>query len=468
MTQETNTKVKKKPSVKLAAGIAASIVVIAFIALGIAWSAQRGKYKDIFLPGTYLNNINVSEMTAAQAAEKLTFTMPEIRVVFKDSQEVIRFADIGGDYDFTESVGQELVSQPKPSLFGNSTERHLTVKPVTSYDEEEIPAAVAKLSHVINENQSDPEDAYVKKTENGFEVIPEKDGTKIDTEALVTLVEDALAGQSPVMEDVEINASPCYVQPQVLASDIIITPEMSSINEMSALVIDMGGSAVEVLDKAQIMELVEYDPDKGNVICCSRKIRLYVEQLAEKYNTFRTQRTFETHNGDMIMVGGSGDDSFGYSLAVKKTQSRIEESLLTGKPVQAAWTMAGKERSLLNDFGDTYTEISLTDRKLWHVQNGRTVLETEVTYFGEINSGVFKVLEKQSPAVLKSSEYEIELNFWMPFTYAGQGIEDSSWANSFGADTYQKEGCRGNLNIPADKAYKLYSLVETGSPVIIY
>lgn len=468
MTAKKEKKVKKSPSVKLVISIVAGIAVVAVAVVGIVGAKQKEKYKGVFLPGTYLNNINVSEMTAPQAAQKLTFAMPEIRVVFRDSQEVIRFADIGGSYDFTASVEQELASQPKPSLLGNNPERHLTVKPATSYDEIKIPDAVAALTHVSTKNPVDPEDAYVKKTDNGFEIVQEKEGTRVDAETLTALITDTLASQGPIMEDIEINADSCYVSPQITADDILITQEMATINEMSDLVIDMGGSAVEVLDKAHIMGLVEYDSAKENVVLNSRKVRLYVEGLAEKYDTFRTQRAFETHNGETIMIGGSRDDSFGYSLAVKKTQSRLEEGILTGMPVQAAWTMSGKERSLLNDFGDTYTEISLADKKLWYVQKGRTVLEADITFFGDVTGGVFKILDKQSPAVLKSHGYEIELNFWLQFNYAGQGIEDSSWANSFGADVYQEEGCHGNLNIPADKAYKLYSLTDVGTPVIIY
>ena len=56
----------------------------------------------------------------------------------------------------------------------------------------------------------------------------------------------------------------------------------------------------------------------------------------------------------------------------------------------------------------------------------------------------------------------------MPFNYNGQGMHDATWRSSFGGNIYKYNGSHGCVNMPLDKAGKLYKMTDNGVPVIVY
>ena len=56
----------------------------------------------------------------------------------------------------------------------------------------------------------------------------------------------------------------------------------------------------------------------------------------------------------------------------------------------------------------------------------------------------------------------------MPFAY-NVGFHDASWRHGrFGGNIYKTSGSHGCINMPEDKAAKLYELVAVDTPVIAY
>ena len=108
---------------------------------------------------------------------------------------------------------------------------------------------------------------------------------------------------------------------------------------------------------------------------------------------------------------------------------------------------------------------------------GKLLVETDVVTGnndGEHDTpkGVWYVLYKDSPATLvgENDEYRTEVTYWMPITYGGVGIHDSSWRGSgeYGGDTYTYNGSHGCINTPYDKVEKIYKNLDAGTPVIVY
>ena len=63
--------------------------------------------------------------------------------------------------------------------------------------------------------------------------------------------------------------------------------------------------------------------------------------------------------------------------------------------------------------------------------------------------------------------YSSPVKYWMPFV-GNVGFHSASWRNSFGGSIYINSGSHGCVNLPESAAQKLYSLVETGDPVVTY
>lgn len=64
-------------------------------------------------------------------------------------------------------------------------------------------------------------------------------------------------------------------------------------------------------------------------------------------------------------------------------------------------------------------------------------------------------------------EYQSHVNFWMPFN-GGIGLHDATWRSKFGGDIYVTNGSHGCINLPKDKAEKIYDIIDKNMPIIVY
>ena len=81
--------------------------------------------------------------------------------------------------------------------------------------------------------------------------------------------------------------------------------------------------------------------------------------------------------------------------------------------------------------------------------------------------GVFGLTYKTRNAVLRGTNYETPVSYWMPFN-GNIGMHDANWRSSFGGDIYQTNGSHGCINMPVNKAKEIYGYVEKNMPVVCY
>ena len=158
----------------------------------------------------------------------------------------------------------------------------------------------------------------------------------------------------------------------------------------------------------------------------------------------------------------------------EKEAEQIKADLDAGKPVSRELCYA--QRPFVegkDDIGNTYVEIDYTKQHLWYYENGELVVESDVVT-GNISrnngspDGVFKIVYKDSPAVLKGEDYESDVTYFMPFAY-NVGLHDASWRNGqFGGDIYKTSGSHGCINLPFEVADKIYKSIKVGTPVIAF
>ena len=202
----------------------------------------------------------------------------------------------------------------------------------------------------------------------------------------------------------------------------------------------------------------------------TKQIDRFVQSLATKYNTYGDIREFKTSMGDTIQIGG-GD--YGWVIAKAKETQQILIDLEGGVPISRKPIYEQTAQvSGLYDIGNTYIEVDYTNQHMWYYEGGSLVLESDFVS-GNINKGngspdgIFKIVYKQSPAVLKGEDYESDVTYFMPFAY-NVGFHDASWRKEFGGEIYKKSGSHGCINMPLDTVQILYERVEKGIPVIAY
>ncbi len=339
--------------------------------------------------------------------------------------------------------------------------------PITmEYEEELISKAVSALSCFRKENITEPENARIELGEDGYYIEPEVPGNHMIYENVLAKVRQAVSAGNTSVELTDED----YVKPEYTSESPEITQVMERINAYENAEINYQiKDYEEKLDKKQIREFLKVEGFSVSVI--EEKIEAYVQALASKYNTYADVRSFKTSSGDTIEIGG-GD--YGWIVDKPAEFEQIKADLEAGKPVNREPLYS--QRPFVegkDDIGTTYVEIDYTKQHMWYYEKGELVVESDIVT-GNISrsngspDGVFKIVYKDSPAVLKGEDYESDVTYFMPFAY-NVGIHDASWRNGkFGGDIYKTSGSHGCINAPLEVAQKIYETIKVGTPVIAF
>ena len=302
--------------------------------------------------------------------------------------------------------------------------------------------------------------------EDGYYIEPEVPGNHMIYENVLAKVQQAVSAGNTSVELTDED----YVKPEYTSESPEITQVMERINAYENAEINYQiKDYEEKLDKKQIREFLKVEGFSVSVI--EEKIEAYVQALASKYNTYADVRSFKTSSGDTIEIGG-GD--YGWIVDKPAEFEQIKADLEAGKPVNREPLYS--QRPFVegkDDIGTTYVEIDYTKQHMWYYEKGELVVESDIVT-GNISrnngspDGVFKIVYKDSPAVLKGEDYESDVTYFMPFAY-NVGIHDASWRNGkFGGDIYKTSGSHGCINAPLEVAQKIFETIKVGTPVIAF
>ncbi len=443
-----------------------TLAVLAVIYCGVAVY-----FSSHFFFRTKVNGWKIGGMDLEAAEEKLGKSVEEYLLTIYDREgekHHIYGEDIGCKYVPDGSL-ERLLEEQSPFLWIAEvfqSKDHEAPMPL-DYKDGMLQEAVASLDLFQEENIKEPQNAQIKQDENGYHVEPETEGNRPIQENVLKKVKEAvLAGESSITLTDED-----YAKAEITQESPQIAGVMEQIERYQSAVITYEiQDFEEVLDKPKILQFIQLGED-GSVSLKEDEIAKYVQELASKYNTYGDIRSFQTTAGDTIQIGG-GD--YGWIVNKEAEAAQIKSDLEGGQPVSREPVysqrpyVAGKD-----DIGKTYIEIDYTKQHMWYYEDGALVADTDVVT-GNISrhngspDGVFKIVYKESPAVLKGEDYESDVTYFMPFAY-NVGIHDASWRNGrFGGNIYKSSGSHGCINAPLEVVEKMYGKVEVGTPVIAY
>ncbi len=211
----------------------------------------------------------------------------------------------------------------------------------------------------------------------------------------------------------------------------------------------------------------------GYYIWDDSKVTAYFEELKKKYDTEMGVVSFTTHNGKKMMIS---TDSCGWHMNVEMSKDWLKEAVDAGEEiVDPAWN-SGCIYSSENGIGKKYVEISIDEQKVYLVEDGEIIFETDCvtgTYgYTDTTKGVFQVQSKASPCTLKDKDkegnaYEQPVEYWIAFN-GSQGMHDAIWRGDFGGEIYKSWGSHGCVNLPLESAERIYQEVYVYYPVVVY
>jgi hypothetical protein len=437
---------------------------------------------------TSVYGTGVSCLTPKKAAEKLVEVFAETKVSFVENGETI--------YEQTlETMGyaidQALLEQELLSVLEEKRKDSSFIEKKADYqlpyelivDEQALKNALLASHFETGEERVPSVSAYMEyNTEKGaFHIVDDVLGTEINEEKMISYVKGQLQEQLEedlLTSEILIEVSGGYRDAEVRSDDALLNSRLEELNKSlehyrSASVVYTFGSEEEVLDTDTILSwLTVTDTD---VTIDGEKVRAYIKELGNKYNTRYVPRYLQTSgSGETIEIT---NNEAGYWIDEAGEFEQLMEDLESGTEVrrEPVYSYAGLGREGNDDLLGSYIEVDLTRQHLWLYQGGVLITETDIvsgqpTEERETYRGAYTLAYKASPFTLSSDiyGYEVEVAYWMPFVY-GQGLHDASWQSGFGGELYKTAaGSHGCINLPVYQAALIYDTVEEGYPILIY
>ncbi len=460
------------------------LAAMAVVAAGCAYGAASYYYSDHFFEGTWINGVNCSGMTAYEAEQALAQKVQTyaIQVSARNQEpQTITGDQINYQYISTGETLQLLKTQkPYEWIKGYYEQKSYNVSEKAAYDKVLLQQQVVSLNCARPENQTAPENAYVAFKDNQFQIVPETEGTQLNVKQAYRLLDQAVAENQAQIDF--STAADAYVKADVTKDDPELQSALEACNNYTkANITYTFGEQTVTLDGNTIKDWLQFD-EKGQLVwddnTFQQHIAEYVAQLAANYNTVGTEREFYTTSGRVVYVSSS---VYGWAIDQAAEAAQLAQEIQSGAQVtrEPIYSQTANSHGI-NDLGNTYIEVDLSNQYMYYYQNGSIIFESEfvsgnMSYSDrQTHSGIFTLYYKKSPDVLRGEkkpdgtyEYEEPVQYWMPFD-GGIGFHDAPWRDAFGGDIYLTGGSHGCINLPPDNAGVLYSIIDYGVPIVCF
>jgi hypothetical protein len=448
------------------------IVIIAVILGGINYYQANH-----FNANIKINDIKVSGLTADEALKTLK-TAVLTNEVYVGKQQILDGQDTKMEFTQKDLPAVKKLLASQKTLFPSSKVKNYSLMPskMDQYRSQTMKKQVEEKLISMNNSLKAPQDAEVHLKQGKIVVSKSVSGNQYEIASLLKDYE-----KQEYKSDIHLN--PVYIEP-IKEDSPIIKDEKNKLEALLQRTVDY-----KVQDK--VYSLKASDLIKSATVTKDLKVSLDVTDLKNKISDInKTQSTlnknfqFKTHSGSVISVKGEG---YGWALDEDKEAAQLQAAFEKGEKSISASTIIGHgwsgegygyNTTTNNGIGDTYAEVSIAEQKIWIYKNGKLVVTTNVVTgkhsTGEDTSkGVWYVLYKRTPSILKGSHvgsgsYEVEVQYWAPFTNSGQGFHDASWRSNWSSKAFLNAGSGGCVNTPSSVMKTVYNNLSTHEPVVIY
>ncbi len=428
-------------------------------------------FMDSFYFGTTLSDLKIGGKTveAVKVAIEEKGKNYELNLYGRDGEKQTLKGELFElVYEIKEDVeqlkkGQKAFGWPL-ALFSSKA---LNISETATYNEAKLEEAIKGLSYFEEESIIEPENATLSFNGTSYDIIPEKEGNKLNFERVKEVVKQAIEKSDRV---VNLEESGCYETAKFTEESPEIIKAQEAFNEyLQADITYLFGMQEEKVDAELISSWLEFT-SQGEALLNEDKVRGYIRELDKKYSTLGATRQFKTSDGTIATVSG-GD--YGWQISVSKETEALLTAIKEGQTIYREPISTSVSQSYnSNDIGDTYVEISLTKQYLWFYKDGKLLTQGGIVTGDQRRNystpqGTYKLDYKQRNATLRGPGYVTPVNYWMPFN-KNIGLHDATWRNSFGGNIYIANGSHGCVNAPYDMAQIIFNNIESGMPIVCY
>ena len=464
--------------------IVVMLIVMIWVMSCCVYAGISYYYSYHFFLGTTINGIDSSNKTAYEVEQEIAGKKDNyvIQVSARMQEpQTITGKDIDYQYVSSGEILQLLKTQkPWEWIRGFFETKNYMVQEETVFSREKLEEQVSSLNCAKKENQIAPENAYVSFVNSEFTIVPETEGNELNTKEAYQMICRAIDTDAA---EVNLESDPkAYKKADVTKESSELQNMVNTYKNLTkANITYTFGDETVTLDGNTIKNWLQFD-EKGQLLPDDGAFRQhvvdYVAQLAADHDTVGTERQFETTSGRIVYVYGS---AYGWKIDQDKEAAQLMQEIQSGTQTtrEPVYSMRANAHGI-NDLGDTYIEVDLTEQYMWYYQNGNIIFQSEIVSGlpsdpdRKTPPGIFTLDSKSSPSVLRGEmtangtySYEQPVTYWMPFN-GGIGFHDADWQPYFGGDRYLTGGSHGCINLPPENAGQLYSLIQYDVPIICF
>ncbi len=433
-------------------------------------------FRNRFLPNTWIGDVYCTGRDAESIASDIrnNIQIPDIRIAWNDEgykDSIFDSTLVEYSYDLVDAVYRAKDSQNAftwpVALFRRN---NLHLEPIIDFNEDRLRTLFVNTERVKAEDKDPACYKIVFDPSKGYLVSDNHSG-RLDTEkAFNALCEELRAGRLYL----ELDESYYFDAPYSSAE----LNEQKEWEELEGylntdLVYDMGAEKI-AFDPAVMSFLIVSEngvpvkDENGGYIIDDEAVEKWVDDLCLAYDTYGLDREFESSTGRTVTIPAFYS-TYGTELDHTAELKFIKEALHSdeirdGEPDihVPVYTHEATFRGL-NDIGDTFIEVDLSDQYMYYYKDGELILETDIVS-GDIPKGwttprgVFAVYGKDTDTYLYGRDYIDFVSYWMPY-FRGYGLHDSDWRDEWGGDIYTYDGSHGCINMDKDSARTLYENV---------
>ena len=458
-------------------------ISIIFGLLLLTYLAVSFYFMNRFLPNTWIYGVYATGRSAdAVAAEaNANIRYPDIRIVWADgSESVIDPSSVDLNVDLSKGV-YNIKARENAFLWPKAffTSVYIGDEIEISYNSDKLRAEFEKLDGVLKEKNDTPVYKIVFDPETGYGVFDNHEG-RINLDKVLAVLNQKLSEGTTLL----VLDDSFYIDEPYSNEEKALQSEWEELSDYltTDLVYDMGAEKI-VFDSSVMSFLIvsrggmPVKDDDGGYMIDDEAVEKWVDDLCKAYDTYGLDREFKASNGKTVTIPAfystygteidhDAELRFLKEMLYSDTLRDGEEDVHIPKYTHEA-TFRG-----LNDIGDTYIEVDLSDQYMYYYKNGELILETDIVS-GDIPKGwttprgVFAISGKYTDTYLYGRDYIDFVSYWMPY-FRGYGLHDSDWRDEWGGDIYTYDGSHGCINMCKDSARTVYENIEIGTPVVVY
>lgn len=427
---------------------------------------------------TTINGVDYSLQSVGKVEDAMTQEVGVYKLSLKEADGDVDVID-GQQIDLSYKKGEELNTVLKNQnvfLWPRSLWENFDIQASVGveYDETKLENLLNGLDCMKEENQVAPVSAVPEYDGQKFVVKAEELGSLINVDVFKEKVAEYIGSFRDTLDMVEED---CYVKASYFSDSPEVIAACETMNAyLGASVTYTFGDATEIVDGSVISQWLTTD-ENMNVTYNEEGVSQYVAGLAEKYDTYRKQRTFTSGSGNTVNVEG-GDYGWRIDQAaeIEALEANISnKEVVTKEPVYKQTAAAHGSM----DWGNTYVEVDLTNQYMYLFVNGSVVTSSPIvtgkpSEGSATPQGVYSIRYCKRNAVLRGPkkpdgtyEWESPVAFWMPFN-GGIGLHDATWQSAFGGNRYLTHGSHGCVNLPYNIAETVFNNVSAGTPVVCH